>query len=85
MSTVTYEELNEYYETKGTEGPCEVCQAQEWSHVGIDVGPAPLKLSVYERFPGFSVVFGLTCEACGNMRFTNGRAVLHWLYEKNNK
>lgn len=85
IKATTFDELDAYYAEMGTEHACENCKTEQWSHVCDENGPVALKLPSFNRTAAFSIAFVITCNHCGNMRFTNGGAVLGWLAEKERK
>jgi hypothetical protein len=82
IENTTFDELDAFYAEMGTEHACENCKTERWSHLCDDAGPVSLRLPSFNRTTVFSIAFVITCDRCGNMRFTNGGAVLSWLDSK---
>ncbi|MBX8528521.1 hypothetical protein K5D32_02540 [Pseudomonas cichorii] len=80
MKSITFSQLDSFYDEKGTKNACGNCGSRRWRHVGDDDGPALLKLLAYNRDGAFSLAFAINCEECGNMRLTNGGTVFDSIY-----
>lgn len=82
MRRITFKELDAFYEEMGTEHACERCQSVAWNHICDPDGPVALKIPAFDREESFAVAFVIACKRCGNLRYTNGGAIVSWLNER---
>lgn len=55
--------------------PCHICGAVDWTVLGHDA-PSALTLEVFDGQGSFGLVYALTCDKCGHMRFVNAKSIL---------